>query len=91
MNNEVKKSRISYWDVEELAAYIAGLGDEYSDDELREKFYDKFEVEFEAFHKIVEHLLPMVTVGQTLSGKIHRGFSTNGCFLLKEEVSEDAS
>lgn len=86
MENEVKRSRLSYWDTQDLAACICGLGDEYEDDQLEEKFYDKFDCDLDTFHKIVEHLLPLVIVGQTLSGSIHRGFGSDGCFVLKEEV-----
>ena len=68
--------RLQWDDVEELAAYLLGLGDDYETDEVESGLYEKYEISPEAFHEIVENLLPLVDLGESpLSGKWYRGFS----------------
>ena len=68
--------RLHWHDVEELAAHILGLGDEYESGDVENELCDKYEISFESFHAIIEKLLPLVDVGESpLSGKWYRGFS----------------
>jgi hypothetical protein len=88
--------RLHYWDTEELAAYLCGLDyedDNIESDDIENALYEKFEISFDSFHKLCEHLLPMVDVGVSpLTKERYKGFSRidkngHGFWLLKVAVA----
>jgi hypothetical protein len=90
MSTVVRKSKVSEYDCEELAAAICGVTDGYesADDTLEfaeTAMYEKFDISLESFHKIVEHLLPLIVVGKGMVNT-YRGFAVDGCFVVKEEI-----
>ena len=82
--------RISYYEVEELAAALLGKTEEYEDDnlpDLHDEFYDKFDCSMDDFHRLVELLTPMIESDESaLSGHRRKGFAQNGCYIVKIEV-----
>ena len=87
------KVRLLDSDIEELAAFLLGLGDEYEDWEIEKKLLYEFDMDFEAFCSVIRKLLPLCDVGKSpITGKIYRGFSrpeneTAKVWLLKMEAA----
>lgn len=77
------------YDIEELAKYICGLSDD-DETEVDDCLYDKFEIDFDGFQRIVKSLLPLCAMGKSpLSGIAYQGFAKGNCFLVKQEIKED--
>jgi hypothetical protein len=94
----MKKSpvaNVSYWEVEELAAQICGVSEEFEEDqidssELEEKLYEEFEIDMEQFHKIVSHLVPLADCSKSpLTEKLVMGFSNpeHNMWICRTEAS----
>ena len=62
----------------ELAAHLLGI-DEYAEDldeQVEEKMYEKYEIEFHNFRVLASDLLPLCDVGQSpITKELFRGFS----------------
>ncbi len=94
--NIKQKYRVNSLDVEMLMASMLGKLEEYEDDEIEmgaieEEFIEKFEVDQEQFHKIVEHLMPYTVLSKSeLSETLRIGFvdHANGVYLAKAEMNE---
>jgi len=94
--DEYKPANCSWYDVEELAAYVLGKYDEYEEDsdelDLDDLVYEKFDCSMETFQTIIEHLLPLANTARSpLTDEIFRGFSIdlgegNGQWILKQKV-----
>lgn len=68
--------KLKHYDVEELAAHILGLGEDYEYDTIEELLFEKYEVSFESFHKIIETLIPLCEVAKSpITDVIFRGFA----------------
>lgn len=82
--------RVDYWAVQELMAKMLNKTEEFENDEiddLENEFYEKFEVDEEQFHKIVEHLLPYSFISKSpLTQKLLIGFADHvkGIYIVKE-------
>lgn len=79
---------IDWMEIEDLAAYICGLGDDYESDAVEEAIYKRFEISLEQFHEIVEVLAPMaISSKSALTDSIYSGFADkeHGFFLAKVE------
>lgn len=71
-----EKVRLLDHEVEELAAYLLGLDDEYEDWEIERKLLCEFDMDLDAFRSLVERLLPLCDVGRSsMTGKTYRGFA----------------
>lgn len=74
---------------------MLGKTKQYENDEIEEledEFYEKFEVDSEVFHKIVEYLLPYSHIAKSpLSEKMLIGFAdhVNGVYIIKEELKQE--
>lgn len=80
---------ISSFDAEELAAKLLGFGEEYEVDAVEQKLFDKYELSFDNFHKLICDLAPMCAVGQTaFGGKMSRGFADieSQCFIARVDA-----
>ena len=76
--------KIDGFDIEELIRGIGGLND---DADIYDYLYDKFNVDFDDFHKIVECLMRHIVVGESpLTKKIYKGFGKDNMFFIKQEV-----
>lgn len=82
----MKPAKLDWMDVTDLAAAICGIEDYSDPSEIDQPLFDKFDISFEQFHKIVEHLLPMIDVGTGITGKRYKGFASEGFFHVKQEV-----
>jgi hypothetical protein len=91
----LKKAKIGFYELEELAAFISDLDYENLDgdtnNQIEQAIYDKFGIDLDQFQKIVEVLMPLIDVGESpLTGTIFKGFSkkegNHGTWLLKTEV-----
>ena len=93
----MKRSVISTWDSEELAAHILGVTEEYEESScpsslIDKVFFEKFDVDFYSFHKILQYLLPLVSTGKSyLTETQYRGFTDGERWLVKEEIKQDAT
>ena len=77
--------KISYFDIEELVRGMDGLDD---DADIDQHLFDKYEIGFDQFSKVVEDLLPLVVVGQSpLTNTVYKGFGRDGLFFLKTEAN----
>ncbi len=84
--------------IEELAAFLLGRDlDSFADDigeyeeNLWEEFYDRFDVEQNAFLRLIEALVPLIEVGKSpLTEKIYKGFANTEkkFWLVKIEVEK---
>ena len=86
----MSRKRLDWHDVEELAANLCGLDpDDYESDAVEQALWDKFEVSFECFEKLINALVPF-TVGAVspLSGTGFQGFVKDGCFICKIEMGK---
>lgn len=90
-----KKISVSHWDVEELAAHLLGLEEEFENDEIEDlddQFYDKFNVSLDDFHGLVEHLMPYTVLSKSeISETLRIGFVDHekGVYLVKSEYKRD--
>lgn len=93
----MKRSAISTWDSEELAAHILGVTEEWEESScpssfIDKAFFEKFDVDFYSFHTILQYLLPLVAREKSyLTEKQYRGFTDGERWLVKEEIKQDAS
>lgn len=79
--------KLDHWDVEELAATILGVEETDYSETLDEALYDKFDVSFEQFHKIVEALVDYtIPAKSALTDATYKGFIKDGAFIVKGEV-----
>ena len=81
--------KIDWIDAEELAAKLCELDYDYDSDAVEQALFDKYEISFDKFHKLICDLAPMYEVGQSpLSGKKSRGFADieNACFIARVDA-----
>lgn len=77
----------SIWDYEDLARHLCGISEDDETADLDDAIFEKFDVDFEQFCKIVGALMPLAAVGQSpLTGKTYQGFANGNCWLAKREV-----
>lgn len=75
---------ISYWEVEELAEAICGLPEGTDRDTTEQVLFDKFEISFESFGKLIKALAPMTPAAVSpLTGEAFSGFARGGAFIVK--------
>ncbi|WP_279084139.1 hypothetical protein [Kluyvera ascorbata] len=80
---------MNYFDIEELLSAMYGITDEQRNDDFDfdELCYEKFEIGFEEFMKIISVLLPLTPVVESaLSGKKYHAFIKDGLALVKQEA-----
>lgn len=85
--------RVHYWGVQELMATMLGKIEQFENDlieDLEGEFYDEFEVDADAFHKIVEYLIPYTSLSESpLTGKLLIGFANhNENIYITKQVLE---
>ena len=82
-----------YGGVEEIMAAMLNKTEQFENDEIEDlegEFYEEFEVGFDQFHKIIEHLMPYSFISKSpLSDTIVIGFADHnrGMYLVKEELN----
>ena len=62
----------------ELAAHLLGIDEDADDldEQVEQKIYDKYQIEFQCFRMLAADLLPLCDVGQSpITKKLFRGFS----------------
>ena len=78
---------ISNYDTEELAAKLLGFNGDF--ESVAERFYDKYGIDMDNFHKLICDLAPLCEVGQSLlSGEKSRGFADieNAHFIARVDA-----
>lgn len=73
----------------ELAAHLCGVdawAEDFDEDDLYERFYNKFNMCMYDFCKAAEYLVPLIDVGTGISGTTYKGFAADGAFLVKTEA-----
>lgn len=95
MKSEIEipeRVRVSPFDIEELMAKMIGKQEEYEKDEIENlegEFYEKFDIDSEQFHYLIEHLLPYSVLSRSeLSDKLRIGFvdHSQGYYIVKGEI-----
>ena len=89
-----KQFRVHHFDIQDLMATMLGKYKEYEneeidDKELEDQFYEEFDVNFEQFHKLVEHLMPYTVINDSPLTRIKRiGFVNHedGIYIAKAEL-----
>lgn len=81
-------------DIYELVCHLCGLNDGADYAEVHEALYEKYEVDMDAFEKIIQDLLPLIDVGiSPLTNTRFKGFSKiengHGFWLARVEVNND--
>lgn len=85
------KMKMHWMEAEELAGAMLGMDDEADSDAIEQALADKFDISFDAFHKIAEALLPFTIPAQAaLSGEAFHGFVKDGAFIVKGAVDSAA-
>ncbi|MBT2054921.1 hypothetical protein KKZ69_11580 [Enterobacter hormaechei subsp. hoffmannii] len=80
---------MNYFDIEELLSAMYGITDEQrnEDFDFDELCYEKFEIGFEEFMKIISVLLPLTPVVESaLTGRKYHAFIKDGLALVKQEA-----
>jgi len=80
---------MNYFDIEELLSAMYGITDEQRDEDFDfdELCYEKFEIGFDEFMKIISVLLPLTPVVESaLTGKKYHAFIKDGLALVKQEA-----
>lgn len=78
--------KIDWMDAEELAREMLGLDSDADSQKIEEALFEKLEVSFDSFHRIVEMLTPFTPQARAaLSGKAFHGFVKDGVFIVKAE------
>ncbi|WP_421550118.1 hypothetical protein [Kluyvera intermedia] len=80
---------MNYFDIEELLSTMYGITDEQrnEDFDFDELCYEKFEIGFEEFMKIISVLLPLTPVVESaLTGRKYHAFTKDGLALVKQEA-----
>lgn len=77
-------------DALDVAAAIFGI-DLYADDEnstvVEDRLYETYGIGIEELCKLLEALIPMITVAKSpLTDTLYRGFAHDNFFLVKEEI-----
>lgn len=78
-------------DVNELICHLCGLNEDADYDEVVDSLWEKYQIDFENFEKLIKDILPLIDVGVSpLTKQTHKGFSRQadgvGFWLLKIEV-----
>lgn len=87
-----KRAKLTYFNVEELAAHILGVTEQYEESDepsylIEDVLYEELGINFDTFHEIVSLLVPLITVAESpLTKKLYKGFGADGVWLVKEEV-----
>lgn len=74
--------------IEELIAKVCGVDVDENFENLDEILWDKFEIDFDNFEKLINKLLPLCDVGVSpLTGIKSRGFSDREypCWIMRIE------
>lgn len=80
---------MNYFDIEELLSAMYGITDEQRNDDFDfdELCYEKFEIGFEEFMKIISVLLPLTPIVESaLTGQKYHAFIKDGLALVKQEA-----
>lgn len=80
---------MNYFDIEELLSAMYGITDEQrnEDFDFDELCYEKFEIGFEEFMKIISVLLPLTPIVESaLTGQKYHAFIKDGLALVKQEA-----
>lgn len=81
---------IDYFDIEELLSAMYGITDEQRNEgfDFDELLYEKFEIGFEEFSKVISALLPLTPVAESaLTGTKYHAFIKDGLALVKQEAA----
>lgn len=77
---------MNYLDLEELAMFLTGLSDD-REEELQEKFREKYGVELDDCFALIKDLVPLCMVAESpLTKKLYQGFATNNTWLVNREL-----
>ena len=80
----------SYWETEELARFLCCMSDDNEDD-VDDALMEKFDIDLDQFQKLVSKLLPLCTKEVSpLSRRTYRGFASDGCFIMREEIDVES-
>lgn len=80
---------MDYFDIEELLSAMYGITDDQRNDgfDFDDLLYEKFEIGFEEFSKVIKALLPLTPIVESaLTGKKYHAFMKEGLALVKQEV-----
>lgn len=89
-----KRIQASWMDVEELAAKVLDVHEQWENDtidrgELEEKIYEKFDCSMETFEEIVSALMPFTVLSKSeLSDSYRIGFvdHVSGVYVVKHDI-----
>lgn len=86
-----KEIAVHHFEATELAARLVGVDPEANDfdeDDMEQKLYDKYGVDLEEFQKLAEALLKFTPPVETaITGTVVQGYIFDSCFITKEPVS----
>lgn len=93
----MRKIKVDYFDAQELAASILDKTKEWEnedivDSELEDLLYEEFNIDFESFHKLLEHLMPYSVVSKSeLTDTLRVGFVDHlkGYYIVKTEITAE--
>lgn len=83
-----KKFKISNFDFEELGAKLCGLDEDSEYSDIESAIWEKYEMSFESFEKLVNDLIPYTVKSKSdLTESVRYGFVDHekGYYILKAE------
>ncbi len=77
------------FEIEELARHLCGVDLDDDETDIDDAIYEKFEIPFDGFSKLIKALMPMIVVAESpLTLTTYRGFAItkDRTFLIKQPV-----
>jgi hypothetical protein len=82
--------KIDFHDIEDLGRLICGINEDDDSTDVDEALYEKFEISFDSFAKLIEKLIDYTPRAEsTLSNKVFTGFVNGNHFVVKKEVEDE--
>jgi len=80
------------WEIEELACTVCGKTEEEKDEiinnsEVDDILFDKYEIDFDTYSKIVQDLLPLTPIIKTaITGTLYHAFVKDNFIIVRKEA-----
>lgn len=82
--------KIDFHDIEDLGRLVCGIDEDDDSADIDEALYEKFEISFDAFAKLIEILIDYTPQAESaLSNKVFTGFVNGNHFIIKKEVNNE--
>ena len=77
------------YEIYELADYLCNnkIATDFDEEELENQIYDKYNIDFENFYKLINDLIPLCNISRSaITDNYYQGFATDEFWLYKEKI-----